>query len=212
MRSTRSLKKNPMLIVSKMESKQYAQLSKVMYLPQTEREEAASKLGYTLQSQDEDRALFVNDQNQAVIGFRGTDLKDNQRAWRDVLTDTAVLFGKGQQTPRLIANERFLQDALASKQYDSVSLTGHSLGGLGAVALGRDYGLQTHAYSPAFGIPEVARSVKDRIIERRKHPNLNLYTTWLDPISKGVMYSLTGKVHAQKRKHGLSSHTIENYV
>ena len=195
------------------ESKLYARISDIMYLPKEQRDESALQLGYDVVKQDDDRALFVSKETgTAVVGFRGTDLKKNSRMWRDVATDTAVLLGKADKTPRLIANERFLQDVIHTKQYKDIKLTGHSLGGLGATKLGQEYGLETHAYNPAFGIPEIAKSWKDRIVQRKKNTNLKLYTTWGDPISFGVMASLTGKVYTQKKKEGIPRHALVNFL
>lgn len=195
------------------ETRKYAQISKLMYLPQTLRDEEADRLGYRIEGQDEDRALLVpkDSSGEAVIGFRGTDTKTLKRTWRDVLTDVAVVFGKAEKTPRFVKSEEFLQSAL-QKGYKNIALTGHSLGGSQAVALGREYGAKTVAFNPAFGIPAIAKSAVQRIVERRKLPQLQLHTTWGDPISFGVMGSLTGKVVRHKRKAGLPAHAIENFV
>lgn len=189
---------------------EYARLSSLMYLPQTERDEAVAKLGYRIDSQDEDRALFTKG-GKSVIAFRGTDIKSLKRGWRDVLTDVAMVFGQGEKTPRFRANEAFVIGAI-QRGHKDLTLTGHSLGGAGAVALGREFGTKTVAFNPAFGAPAVAKSIVHRVIERRKLPQLEIHTTWTDPVSFGVMGSLTGRVVRHKKKFGLPSHAIEQFT
>ena len=64
-----------------MDAKEGAELSRIAYLPQYERSDAAGRLGYSIDSQDEDRVLFSKD-GQGVLAFRGTDLKRPKNAWR----------------------------------------------------------------------------------------------------------------------------------
>jgi len=193
------------------EEREYALLSDIAYLAPEKRNEEAMKYGYTVKSQDADRVYFTAENKPPVIAFRGTDLKKKSTMWRDIYTDTAVLFGKFEKTPRAIANEAFVQKTLAGGDKD-VRLTGHSLGGISATVIGKEYGLKTTVYNPAFGLPEVAKAFKERVLENRRISNLTIYTVEKDPISMGAMFSLTGKVYKKKPKAGVSAHSIKQFI
>lgn len=193
------------------DERRYALLSDIAYKPMSDRDQEAQKHGYRVVKQDDDRVYFESDTHPPVIAFRGTDLKSKSRMWRDIYTDTAVLFGKFEKSPRAIGNEAFVQDILQTKKTAPI-LTGHSLGGLGASIISKEYGLKGKVYNPAFGIPEVAKSFRERILEQRRIPQLEIYTTGKDPISMGAMFSLTGKVYKKKPKAGISSHALQQFL
>lgn len=189
----------------------HADLANITYLEPSERISAAQALGYDVDYQDADRALFFNPKTaKAVLAFRGTDLKRKKNAIRDIMTDTAILFGKGEKTPRYMESERVLAQAIGSKKYSSIETTGHSLGGHQALYLGKEYGIPSRAFNPAFTIKEVATSVRDRLIGMRR-PNLQIFTTAIDPVSFGAAASLTGKVYRVKRKRGYDPHALEHF-
>lgn len=196
------------------ETRHYAEISKLMYDTPEERARKAETMGYTIDTQDEDRALFVpkdGEGRKAVIGFRGTDLTKDKRAWRDVLTDASLAFGVGKKTPRFLASEQFLIHA-KDKGYKDTVLVGHSMGGSQSVQLAKLYGNEAHVYNPSFGIPSIVSSFKDRIFEGRKHGHIKINTTWSDPISIGSFLSVTGKVKRFKAKPHLPGHAIDNFL
>lgn len=190
-----------------------AVLARLAYLSPSERQAEAQRLGYTIESQDADRVLLSNPEGQAVISVRGTDLKNPKNVVRDVATDVAILFGKGEKTPRYMATQKLFEEAIQSGKYKNIEAVGHSLGGHQAIHLGKTYGIKTHAFNPAFSLPDVARSFIDRLAVRQKHKNINIYTTATDPISVASMLSLTANVRRHKPlKHGLSSHSLEQFI
>ncbi len=192
-----------------MDEKTAAHLSYIARLPIQEREAAAAPLGYRIESQDEDRALFKNESGHAVMAFRGTDLEHRNRRWRDVMADAAVLVGKAQKSPRYMASERAYADAV--RQHGRVDVVGHSLGGHQALHLAREYGARATVFNPATSIPDVARGVRDWIVGRRA-PDATSYITHRDPISIATMARLAGKVVVRPVKPGESAHALKNFL
>lgn len=184
-----------------------AHLAKIAYLPRQQRQDEASKLGFSIAEQDDDRVLLTKD-NRSVISLRGTDLKHGKRGVRDLLTDSAIVFGKAEKTPRYIANEQFLVNAM-QKGYNP-EVVGHSLGGHGAVVLGKEYGVKATAFNPAWSIPDVVKSYRDRFLSNRKYKNIEIQTTYTDPISIGSSLSVTGKVKRRKAKG--DPHSLANFL
>ena len=187
---------------------EYANLARIAYLPLDQRQSEAERFGYQIADQDPDRVLLTQG-DRAVISLRGTDLKNKKNAVRDIFTDAAIVFGSAEKTPRYIANEQFLRKAM-EKGYSNIEAVGHSLGGHGAAVLGRDYGIKTTVFNPAFGVKEVARSFRDRLLSNQKHNNIAIYTTETDPVSIGTNLSLTGKVY-RKRAKG-DPHSLKNFL
>ena len=169
-----------------MDAKEGAELSRIAYLPQHERADAAGRLGYSIDSQDDDRVLFSKD-GQGVLAFRGTDLKRPKNAWRDLLTDAAVLVGKAERTPRYLASEDAYTRAVQSKKYKSVKAVGHSLGGHQAIHIAKTFGAEAHAYNPAASIPDIARGIRDKIFGSPAK-RATSYITSQDPISIGTIH------------------------
>ena len=188
-----------------------AKIANLAYLSPEQRAKEAESLGFTIEKQDADRVLLADPQGNAVVALRGTQFK-HKNMLRDVATDVAILFGKGERTPRYKASERFLEEAKASGKYNKIETVGHSLGAHQALHLGKTYGVETHAFNPAFSLPDVARSVVDRVVVRKKLPHINIYTTGTDPISIASMASLTHNVKRHKAKKGhVSSHALEQF-
>lgn len=190
------------------ETKEYANLARIAYLPRTQRAEEAQKFGYEIADQDDDRVLLTQG-DKAIVSLRGTDLKKGKRAFRDLLTDAAVVFGQAEKTPRYIANEQFLQKAF-NKGYKNVEAVGHSLGGHGATALAKDYGIKATVFNPAWTIPDLARSYRDRFLMGKKYNNITINTTYTDPVSLSSSLSVTGKVKRQKAKG--NPHSLSNFL
>lgn len=190
------------------ETREYANLARIAYLPKADRATEAQKFGYQVADQDDDRVLLTKD-NKAVISLRGTDLKKSKRAVRDLLTDTAVVFGQAEATPRYIANEQFLLKAM-DKGFKNIEAVGHSLGGHGAIVLAKDYGIKATVFNPAWSIPDLARSYRDRILMNKKYNNITINTTYTDPISIGSSLSVTGKVKRRKAKG--DPHSLANFL
>lgn len=189
------------------ETKELANLARIAYLPRQQRQEEAQKFGYNVEDQDDDRVLLTKE-NRAVISLRGTDLKKGKRGIRDLLTDSAVVFGQAEKTPRYIANEQFLRKTI-EKGYNP-EVVGHSLGGHGAVVLGKEYGVKATAFNPAWSIPDVVKSYRDRFLSNRKYKNIEINTTYTDPISIGSSLSVTGKVKRRKAKG--DPHSLANFL
>lgn len=190
------------------DTREYAHLAKISYLPKSERQSEANRLGYQIADQDEDRVLLTKG-DKAIISLRGTDLTKSKRAFRDLLTDTAVVFGQAEKTPRYIANEQFLRKAM-EKGYKDIETVGHSLGGNASVALAKDYGIKATVFNPAWSIPDLARSYRDRFLMNRKYNNITINTTYTDPISIGSSLSVTGKVKRRKAKG--DPHSLSNFL
>lgn len=188
-----------------------AKIANLAYLSPQERAKEAEKLGYTIDKQDADRVLLADPQGNAFVAIRGTQFKP-KNAIRDLATDVAILFGKGEKTPRYKASERFFEDAKMSGKYNKIEAVGHSLGAHQALHLGKTYGAETHAFNPAFSLPDVARSVVDRFVVRKKMPHIQIYTTGTDPISIASLASLTHNVKRHKATKGhVSSHALEQF-
>lgn len=189
-----------------------AKLARIAYLSPEERKQEAMKLGYTVENQDADRALLVKD-GKAVITIRGTTPKEKSNALRDLATDTAILFGQAEKTPRYIATDMFLQNAM-NKGYSDISAVGHSLGAHQALYLGKKYGVKTTAFNPAFSFKDIAKSVGERItLGGKKYKNIEIYTTGTDPISFGSLLNISQDVKRIKpTKPWLSSHALEQFI
>lgn len=190
----------------------YAKLAGIAYLSPEERIAEAGKLGYRVESQDPDRALLVNEQGKGVITIRGTAPTEKGKALRDLATDTAILFGQGEKTPRYIATDLFLQNAM-QKGVKDITAVGHSLGGHQALYLGKKYNIPVKAYNPAFSFPDIARSAVERLQWGKRNPNIQIYTTGTDPISIGSLLNVSQNVKRVKpTKPWLSSHALEQFI
>lgn len=192
-------------------TKLMANLAKITYEPMEKRNEEAQKFGFRVVEQDRDRVLYANDEGRAVIGLRGTDIKNPKNAVRDILTDIAIFFGKEGNTPRFETNRRFAERAIGSGKFKSIESVGHSLGAVGSADLGKRYGIKSYGFNPAFMIPQVAQSIKDRIRTfGKKQSNIIIHSTYADPISFGVGAS-SGKVFRHKTKAD-NAHSIRNFI
>ena len=189
----------------------HAQLAAAAYMSPEEADVTAQKLGYKLEQSDADRMVFANNEGHAVVAFRGTDLKRPKNAWRDLLTDAAVLFGKQERTPRFMKSEQVIHDAMS--KYKRVTATGHSLGGSQSVHVARQLGIEAHSFNPGYSLPDVVRSFKDRIFGNTrhiKHTN-NVYTTSFDPISMASHLALNAHVHRVNPKEK-NPHSLRNFL
>jgi hypothetical protein len=185
----------------------HAHLANAAYMKPEQADNYARQFGYQLAYADKDRHVYENPATKhAVLSFRGTKVKDA----RDLLTDAAIFFGKEEKTPRFIESERKAVELLQSKKYDKITTTGHSLGGTISSHIAREYGLESHAFNPAFTLPHIAKSLKDKLTFRKKNKNLNIYTNYRDPISMGVAFS-HGQVHVRKQKEA-NPHSLKNFL
>ena len=111
--------------------------------------------GYTfrgLQSLDVSNGFLARgyvDGNQIVVAFRGTDTSNPVTLLKNLAAD--VSFGGSVPTP-LLVNEvtdaaNFLKTVERSNPNDSITLTGHSLGGGITQLLGEASGLDTYAFN-----------------------------------------------------------------
>lgn len=90
------------------------------------------------------RTLIYQDQKEAVIVFRGTDVSDVE----DLLLDAALAIGGAQQSDRLQQSKELVKEIVAQVGNTNVSLTGHSLGGYMAYVIGAQYGLKSVSFNP----------------------------------------------------------------
>lgn len=193
-------------------AKMHANLAAAAYMSDDAANEVASQYGYNLikDDSDADRKLFANDAGNAIIAFRGTDLKNKKNTFRDVLNDAAIMFGKQHLTPRFQKSEQSVANAL--KKYNTVSTTGHSLGASQSMHVARNLGVTSYAYNPAFSIPHIAQSIKDRILYGKQPKEHNkVFTTYYDPISIAANLSLGARVH-RVRQREQDPHTIRNFL
>jgi hypothetical protein len=185
----------------------HAHLARAAYMRPDEANNYAKQFGYQLAYHDKDRHVYENPESKhAVVSFRGT----NPKNVRDLLTDAAIFLGKEAKTPRFMESERVTQNVLTSGKYNKVTTTGHSMGGTQASHIAREFGVESHAYNPAFTLPHIAQSLKDKLTFGRKNKNLNIYTNYRDPISMGVAFS-HGHVHVRRQKHK-NPHSIKNFL
>ncbi|MCI6694746.1 MAG: hypothetical protein MR469_03800, partial [Campylobacter sp.] len=141
--------------------------------------------------------LFKNTEtNEYVIAFRGTELSDQKVDYVDIADDVIML---AANTGLLgdVTNKQFSQafdftnkqiaKILAKDPNAKISLTGHSLGGSLAQAVGAKSKLQTTTFN-AYGIKGYAKNIlSEDEINSAKDNVTNIYDS-RDPISNGDLF------------------------
>ena len=143
------------------------------------------------------RTVYVDNDGNATVAFRGTDLKDKR--WYDEL-GTDLLLGLGlQRVSSRFKNSRGTVDKVVSKYgRDKTKLVGHSRGGSTALNVSHQTGL------PAVGLNSGVGPVDT--LRRRTYNNAKSHRTSNDLVS-----SLSSKVRGLKttivkgRGHGVAN-------
>lgn len=113
--------------------------------------------GYTLDSElsDENHVVIEKPDGNAIVAYRGTDPTNVN----DLMADTLILTGKYKdavhlQGTRFNKADEYYRNAV--NKYNDVELTGHSLGGSMAIAIGSLYGTKSVVFNPGSSPFELA--------------------------------------------------------
>ena len=105
-------------------------------------QEGLNNTGYMLDEQlsDREHKVFYNPASKkVVVSYRGTDMRDPKRIWKDLKSDFNIMLGREKKDKRFQeANQQFHKVAdKYKKQGYTVDTTGHSLGGALATHVNR---------------------------------------------------------------------------
>lgn len=105
--------------------------------------------GYNLDTElsDENHVVIEKPDGSAIVAYRGTDPTNVN----DLMADTLILTGKYKdavdlQGTRFNKADEYYRNAV--NKYNNVDLTGHSLGGSMAIAIGSIYGTKSVVFNP----------------------------------------------------------------
>ena len=169
--------------------------------------------GYNLDSElsDENHVVIERPDGSAILGYRGTDPTNIN----DLMSDVLILGGAYKDATDLKGTrfnkaDQYYRDALT--KYNDVNVTGHSLGGSMAVAIGSLYGAKTVVFNPGASPFELAGRT-----ELPQH-NAKIYkTNALDLVSMSErLYSDVIEVPMRETSmipfFGLQSHDIKHFL
>ena len=168
--------------------------------------------GYNLDSElsDENHVVIERPDGSAILGYRGTDPTNPY----DLMADLLILGGKYKDSVDLQGTRFNRADEYyrnATTKYNNVDVTGHSLGGSMAVAIGSLYGAKSVVFNPGASPFELAGRT-----ELPEH-NAKIYkTNALDLVSMSErLYS--NVIEVPMKEHGipflnLKSHDVMNFL
>jgi hypothetical protein len=133
--------------------------------------------GYTLDKElsTKRQAVYHNpDTNEAIVAFRGTHFSDP----KDVYEDLKIVTGTFGTSQRVENGKKLVKDVSDKYNIDTkdIELTGHSLGGRVAQAVGQHYGSSVTAVNPG-------SSPIDLFVPTAGSGYGRTYTTGVDPVS-----------------------------
>lgn len=185
-----------------------AALSRGTYYDVEKAREIGSEHGYSIDdgltdsSERRSHTLFHNDDGNAVLAFRGTDVKRSRG--QDLLTDLGLLFGVQRKEIRQAA--RIAQ--AAKEQYgDNLMLAGHSLGGSKAILSGKKHGIKSVVFNP-FVAPSMSRGLKKYYRETGSDAHVHVD----DAIGGSALVALPREsviAYDHKTRHGV--HSIKGF-
>lgn len=157
-----------------------ANVSNMAYVFVSNRDQTMDRLldgdtEYLLMREYSDRSsvVYVNRAlNRAVIGYRGT----LQYNLSDYTADAMLMVGRFESTSRF--HEALAKYHLVRFHYEHIILTGHSLGGTKAVAVGKWTKCPVYAFAPAQGI-----NLREIVKGIGHYPNIHTFHIAGDPVS-----------------------------
>jgi hypothetical protein len=147
---------------------------------------------------DDHAVTIVKPDGSAVISYRGTNPNLLQKSADYDLMADSLIFGGYHQSPSMQFAVNYLADSIGTQTrfvraenhykkvkdlYDSVTVTGHSLGGRLASYVGRKYNEKTYMYNKGS-----SPLIDPFFAGSGKFPNHKHYTTGTDPISYGSIF------------------------
>ena len=169
--------------------------------------------GYTLDTElsNENHVVIERPDGSAIVAYRGTDPTNPY----DLMSDVLILGGAYKdavdlQGTRFNLADQYYRDA--TTKYPDVNVTGHSLGGSMAVAIGSLYGAKSVVFNPGASPFEMAGRT-----ELPQH-NAKIYKTdALDLVSMSErLYSNVIEVPMKESStipfFGLQSHDIKHFL
>jgi hypothetical protein len=188
----------------------YANLAKSAYTFGRDEQSVPEAYAVDAALSNRNRTVFYNKTtNKAVIAYRGT----NPTNLGDLVTDAAIAVGAQALTDRFRNARSVAQQAIDKYGRENVVLTGHSLGGSEALAVGQALDLETHAFNPGKGI-DGRRLLFGNPSVRNRKTRSTVYTTGWDPISALATRGNEKQVHvsAPFAINPLSYHDIDNFT
>ncbi len=128
------------------------------------------------------------DSGDLVLAFRGTETCDfpcsfseTKEFFLDVAADSLLTFG--QDGPQFDHAVKFAQDVVNRHQGRKIYVTGHSLGGGLAQAVGATFGLETFAFNSAPVPDDFIKSNQIQLSEEELHQIIHVIADIRDPVS-----------------------------
>ena len=178
--------------------------------------------GYTLDDKLSDRhhSVYHNfETNKSHMAIRGSANPFSKTGFNDWTKTNPMLFlGKEEETKRFAKSERKL--SLVKEKYgDSISLSGHSLGGQITARLSGKHDVKADAYNPGSFLFQTARNLKCAAFNTtecaNQSKNLTVHTVEGDPLSLGwhVSHGASSRRHIRyAAKPGLHPHHMANFL
>ena len=158
------------------------------------------------------RTVYHKD-GKAVVAFRGTSLNNKKERYKDVGTDLLLGLGLKKLSTRFNNGKKTTDLAIQKYGRDSVSTTGHSMGGAISVYVHQKRGLDTHAFNPGVGADDLIKNGKHiaSILPSDKlKSNAHLYYTKKDVIG-GLAKHLKGGTHHVVKQIRKNAHSLNNF-
>lgn len=157
---------------------------------------------------DRDRTVFYHPgSKRAVVSFRGTKLTNVG----DLATDYAIVRGVEGHTARFKNSLKATEKAAKKYGKDNLTLTGHSLGGSQAIAVGQKLGVTTHAFNPGVGPLTGLRQMVGKLF-RGKSNHVNVYHTGTKDIVSALSPMMRANVRRVAPRFSKDAHTIDNFI
>ena len=145
------------------------------------------------------RTVYTDEEGNATIAFRGTDLKDKR--WFDELgADLLVGLGLQKLSNRFKNAKRTTDRVVAKYGKDKTKLVGHSLGGSIALEVSHQTGLPAVGFNSGVGPVDTLR--------RRTYTNAKSYRTANDLVS-GLSSRVRGLKTTTTKGRG---HSLVNFL
>ena len=175
---------------------------------------------------DKRHSVYYNpEERKAHLAIRGTSTKGDLDSLANVGTDIALMFGHGDRTMRMLEADQKLNQVKQAfnlkNKPESITASGHSLGGFIVSELVGRHNIDGHAYNPGSTQRDTYKNIScvysysRQCKNRRDH--LTVHTVEGDPLSMGFHYSngMGMKNHIKynsKFKGMFGSHKMENFL
>lgn len=204
----------------------FAQSASDAYLELDSRPEEIGEYLLVKDMSDKRHSVYFNPvERKAHLAIRGTSTKGDIDSLGNIGTDIALMFGHGDRTLRMAeADKKMNQIKIAfnlKNKPESITASGHSLGGFITAELVGRHNVEGHAYNPGSTFRDTYKNIACRFSFseqcRNRRNNLVVHTVQGDPLSMGFHHS-DGMGFKQHKKYKskypgmLGAHKMENFL